>query len=125
MSTCLNGRDMQRIGIAFLVIVLMLLSPVLIPFAIVIAAVSHKRYLRRLHAAAGQFACPACGEILGAEAIRLADAACGEYMQQFYERGVRPRVVRRLHAICARCGARYTFMEAERTFVACPVARQP
>jgi hypothetical protein len=31
--------------------------------------------------------------------------------------GVRFRVVRTLHAICATCGKRYTYLEEENTFI--------
>ena len=55
--------------------------------------------------------CSACGGILGAEAIRLADAAWDQYVAKLREEnpGVRFRLVRTLDAICPHCGARYRY----------------
>src|SRR5262249_27723729 len=72
--------------------------PLFLPFVDVL----HGVYLRRLHAAADQFRCVACGQILGRKSIQLADAEWTERMRELMNRfpGVRPRVVRNLDAIC-------------------------
>ena len=89
--------------------------PVLIPVAIVMAVVDN----RRKRKVAATFRCLKCGRLLGTEALRIADAEFSKHMDELRRAnpGVKYRVVRTGHAICAACGARYTFLDKERTFV--------
>ncbi len=105
---------MTGLALKVLLVVLLILFPIWIP----IVAISHGIYLRRLRRAASAFACLSCGELLGLESIRLADEAWADYMRQLHEQnpGMLLQVVRSVHAICPKCGARYSFIEGERTF---------
>jgi hypothetical protein len=106
---------MRAIAIIFVVTVLLVFLPVIIP----VVALLHLAYRKRLRATACVFACLSCGGILGLESIRLADAAWDEHIRELRAKhpSIRFRLVRHLHAICPRCGVRYTFLERERTFV--------
>ncbi|MEJ2123395.1 MAG: hypothetical protein P8Y67_04970 [Alphaproteobacteria bacterium] len=98
---------------------------VFLPVIIPVVAVSHWLSRRRMQAAARVFACPACGAVIGAEAIQLAEEAWGSHMAELQGRnpGIRirrnpQRITRHLHVICPHCGARYQFIEREKTFTA-------
>jgi hypothetical protein len=107
--------------IALGMIVLLVLLPVALPVAVVLTILND----RRMRAAVRKFACLSCGSNLGEEAIRLADEA---WRQHFSEarannpgvrfRIERRRIVRHLRAICPHCGARYGYVERDRTFAA-------
>jgi len=106
---------MQGIAIIFLAIALVVFLPVIFP----VVALLDRAYLKRMRAAAGAFTCLSCGSILGLESIRLADGAWSEHLRGLEAKypWTRFRLVRHVHAICPACGARYTFLERERTFV--------
>lgn len=102
-----------------------LLLVVFLPVILPVVAVSHWLSQWRMRAAARVFACPACGNVIGIEALRLAEEAWGRHMAEMHREnpGVRlrrsaQRIVRHLNAICPHCSARYEFIERERTFVA-------
>jgi hypothetical protein len=115
-SAALNG-----IALAFLAIIFVVLSPVIVFLVLPFVQFA---YRKRLETAAHRFACLSCGRILGLESLRLADAAWGEHLRKLLENHHRVlRMVRHLHAICPACGARYAFVERERTFVPAPADR--
>jgi hypothetical protein len=103
-------------------IVLLVFLPVVLPVLLVLETLDG----RRMRAAARKFVCLSCGSGLGAEAIRLADQAWSQHFSD--KRADSPgarfhmwrdrRMVRHLRAICPHCGARYGYVERERTFVA-------
>ncbi|MEJ2117354.1 MAG: hypothetical protein P8Y36_05385, partial [Alphaproteobacteria bacterium] len=102
-------------------ILLVVFLPVILP----VVAVSQWLSQWRMRAAARIFACPACGAVIGVEAIRLAEEAWGSHMAELQGRnpGIRirrtpQRITRHLHVICPHCGARYQFIEREKTFTA-------
>ena len=69
---------------------------------------------------ASRFVCLECGEVLGVEAIRLADERWEEIVKaiiSYNETGTRLRLVRTVDAICPHCGCLYLYHQAERTFV--------
>ncbi|HKX30599.1 MAG TPA: hypothetical protein VJ302_23120 [Blastocatellia bacterium] len=106
---------MNKLWVTLLAIVVVLFLPLIL----VAVSVWHGVYLRRLRAAANQFRCASCGQILGSRSIQLADEEWGRRMQEFMKLhpGVRLRMVRNLHAICPTCGKQYQFVEQIRTFV--------
>ncbi|EDL59005.1 hypothetical protein [Gimesia maris] len=68
---------------------------------------------------AGRFVCVECGEVLGVEAIQLADERWDEIVKAIIaksEPGTRLRLVRTVDAICPHCGCQYLYRKAERTF---------
>ena len=81
--------------------------PVLIPIAFLL----HVRDQRHMQAAAGNTHCEGCGSILGAASLQRADAAWGQHVTALFrdQPGVRFRLMRRLKAMCAVCGAEYDF----------------
>jgi hypothetical protein len=109
----------RNVAFEFLIIVSVVLVIVLSPVIIPLAVLSHSFYRKRLIAAARAFRCLSCSAVLGAESIRLADVAWDAYMRQLRETrlGIIFRVVRFFHAICPACGAYYAFLERERSFV--------
>jgi hypothetical protein len=90
----------------------------LLPLILPVAFVLHAIYLHRLRSAASRFACIACGQVLGKESLRLADAEWAKRMQEMRIKypGVMLRVVRDVHAICSKCGKQYRFLEQTRRF---------
>jgi hypothetical protein len=108
------------IALVFLAIIFVALSPV---FAFLVLPFVEGAYRKRLEAAACAFECRCCGQVLGLESLRLADAAWREHCRELRENHRRIRRVRHLHAICPACGAHYTFVERERTFVRTPAMR--
>jgi hypothetical protein len=112
------GGGLALILAGFLFVVFL---PVILP----VVAIDHWLTGRRMQAAARVFACPACGAIIGIEAIRLAEETWGSHMAEIHEKnpGIRfrrspQRIVRHLHAICPHCSARYQFVEREKAFTA-------
>jgi predicted RNA-binding Zn-ribbon protein involved in translation (DUF1610 family) len=96
-----------------------------LPLIIPAAAILHWLHRRRLHAAARLFACPACGAILGDEAIRRADEAWSRHWADLGEKnpGIRfrtgpQRIIRQIDAICPQCGAGYKFAGRGKIFAA-------
>ena len=98
-----------------LVVVIILLSPVLIPVALLLQALSEqtKRGVAR------KFVCLKCGAVLGTESLRLADVAWNEYVSRLLREkpGMRLRLCRTLHAICSQCEQEYHYLEKDKTFV--------
>lgn len=89
--------------------------PLIIPAAIAWQALERRRRQRAVQ----RFACERCGRILGSAALRLGDAAWDKELREILDRlppHVRVRIVRRVDAVCARCGARYMWAEGLRTF---------
>jgi hypothetical protein len=99
----------------FLAVIFVVLSPVIVFLVLPIAAWASRGWLE---SAARTFACLSCGGILGLEALRLADTAWSEHVHELREKHpfVLFRLVRNVHAICPTCGARYAYVERERTF---------
>ena len=110
--------NMNKISTTLLAIGFVIFLPLIVPAALV----WHGVYLRRLRVAADQFKCVGCGHPLERKSIHLADEEWARRMQEFMNRysGVKPRVVRNLHAICSRCGRQYQFVEKIRAFVETP-----
>lgn len=109
-------RSELLLGLLILVVatVLILSLPVLLP----VVAVLEARDRRRLRAAADAFACLECGEILGLAALERADADWAGHLARLHREhpGCRFRLVRDVHAVCTRCGARYRFDEKSAIF---------
>ena len=90
---------------------LLVALPILIPLLAVDQAVTRRRKLAALAAAP----CAVCGSSLSPDALDLADAAWRSTPTVQPAMRLR-RVVRRLHAICPACGARYEWDGARRQF---------
>ena len=106
-------------------IVIFWLLPLLVLLGLAVAAVEGLR----LRKAARRFPCLRCGTILGSAAVKLADKEWRDYLRRLRREhpGVKFHLDRTLDAICPRCGTRYTFSDADRTFhlEAAPPAAQP
>jgi hypothetical protein len=92
---------------------------VLFPLYIPIVSYLVRRDEKRKLALAERFICPQCRQVLGAEALRLADERWAEHMTELHRRwpeAVRWRIVRTLDAICPHCGAQYQFAPKEIAF---------
>ncbi len=108
-----------QITLAFIVLLVSL--PVALPVVLVLATLDG----RRMRATARKFVCLSCGSCLGAEATQLADKAWERRLSERLanNHGVRlhilreRRIVRPFCAICPHCGARYGYVERDRTFV--------
>lgn len=106
----------KNIRECILVLFFILLLPILMPYSLLKDRVE-KRRRRQL---ASRFVCVECGEVLGVEAIRLADERWDEIVKAIISRnepGTRLRLVRTVDAICPHCGCLYLYRKAERTFV--------
>ncbi|QDU03210.1 hypothetical protein V6x_29220 [Gimesia chilikensis] len=106
----------KNIRECILVLFFILLLPILVPYSLLMDRVE-KRRRRQL---ASRFVCEQCGEVLGVEAIRLADEHWDEIVKAIIaksEPGTRLRLVRTVAAICPHCGCQYLYRNAERTFV--------
>jgi hypothetical protein len=94
---------------------IVLALPVLIPLAFV------RHYLdqHRLRVAAERAVCPACGVILGMEALHRADAYWRTYVAELHRNhpGVRFRLVRTVRAICGNCGVMLAYRGEPGTFI--------
>jgi hypothetical protein len=111
-----SGMHARRAISNFLIVVaFVVLLPVIIPAALVIAAVNKHR--RRKVAQA--FVCVRCREVLGPKSLEPADDEWRKDMKELRRKypHLKIRVVRTCHAICPTCGTRYTFRDKERTFV--------
>lgn len=92
------------------------------PLWLPLVALSHWLDQRRLHAAAERSACVACNQILGRKAVKLADQYWEKHMAELLKgtdgsvRFRRRRIVRKLHAVCSNCGAKYEFISQSRQF---------
>lgn len=106
----------KNIRECILVLFFILLLPILMPYSLLKDRVE-KRRRRQL---ASRFVCVECGEVLGVEAIRLADERWDEIVKAIISRnepGTRLRLVRTVDAICPHCGCQYLYRKVERTFV--------
>ncbi|WP_232093296.1 hypothetical protein, partial [Gimesia panareensis] len=75
---------------------------------------------RRRRQLASRFVCEQCGEVIGAEAIRLADERWSKIVEKIRSENdseIRLRLVRTVDAICPHCGCQYCYREEEQTFV--------
>ena len=74
---------------------------------------------RNLRRSARRFPCTRCQGILGDRAVSLADDLWMKHMRTLRERhpGMRFRIVRGLHAVCTKCGARFKFDRDLRAFL--------
>ena len=101
-----------------MVIASILLLPVWIPYVVIWQTVDR----RRLIAAAESFKCPTCGDVLGRQAVTLADQMRQRQMDEMRKAhpGTKFRIGRQYRAVCVRCGARYRFVESARTFAPIP-----
>lgn len=113
----------KNIRECILVLFFILLFPILVPYSLLKDRVE-KRRRRQL---ASRFVCLECGEVLGVEAIRLADERWDEMELQMMrkeepvmrieepvDRVVRSRL---LDAICPHCGCQYLYHKMEQTFL--------
>jgi hypothetical protein len=109
---------MNKVWLALAAVGFVLLLPLFLPLVVVWNAF----HIHRLRSAASRFACSGCGQVLGKEAIRLADREWAKHMHEMSVRfpGARFRVVRDVHAICPKCGKQYRFLEKSRTFAETP-----
>lgn len=96
-------------------VLLVVLLPVIIPFL----AFTQWRDGKRLRALARDFTCLQCGKVMGEQAVALGDAFWRDHMAtlQATSPTIRFRVVRTVHAVCPHCGAKYQFMDDNRTLV--------
>jgi hypothetical protein len=116
-------RTLREIGFGLSIIATLMLVIVSFPIIIPIVAFSQWRELRRMRAAARDFACLNCGQRLGEEAITLGDEAWARKMAEHegpWIEDVGLRMVRQLHAVCPHCGAQYEYVREKRTFVPAP-----
>ncbi len=106
--------DKGGLPIWLLVILLLVAMPVLIPIAMV-QQVLHERWMR---AAARWRSCPACGVVLGVEALGLANKRWQVYLAETHRDnpGIRFRLVRKVFAICTRYGAEWGYDEKAMNF---------
>lgn len=106
------GRALQ---LALTILCFLVLLPIIISVAIILRTLKY----RRLRRAAASFKCRICHHVLGVASIRLADEATGKLMDELRlsQPSVKLRVVQVCNAICASCGARYTFDKEDGTFV--------
>ena len=96
--------------------IFILLLPILAPYSLL----KDRLEKRRRRQLASRFVCEQCGEVLGVDAIRLADERWDEIVKEIIaksEPGTRLRLVRTVDAICPHCGCLYLYRKAEGTFV--------
>lgn len=105
---------MQALRVLLALITVALLLPVLLPLVIVLDVLRRRR---KAHDAE-RFACERCGQVLGRAGLERGDAAWAEHftaLEQDHPYS-KLRVVRDVHAVCLRCGARYHYDKQARTF---------
>jgi hypothetical protein len=109
---------MRQVILLLMVVAFLIACPVLIPIAFVL----HARDQRRMRAAADRARCGRCGAILGAASMHRANTVWAERVAALYRDrpGIRLRLVRRLWALCAACGAEYDFDATLRIFSRLP-----
>jgi len=106
----------KKITGGFIFAIFILLLPIILP----VSLLQSQREKRRMRNLASRFVCLECGEVLGVEAIRLADERWDEIVKAIISRnepGTRLRLVRTVDAICPHCGCQYLYRKVERTFV--------
>jgi hypothetical protein len=110
-----NRNVLLPLSMYAFIVIFILLSPLLIPFACLSYAVDQKR----MYAAAERFRCIVCGVILGRASIERADDEWRKYFDELHRQnpGYRFRVERTVHAICTKCGKPYRFCEKTNGFI--------
>ena len=95
--------------------------PVMFPVAMIQHTLAERRKQRRVLKAR----CVRCGEILGPAALDRADVEWSAHVEQMFRDhpGIRFRMVRTVHAVCADCGQAYRYDEKADAFE--PVADEP
>ena len=103
---------------AILLVPALLLILFTLPITLPIVAWLDARDKRR-RLTASWVACHQCGAMLGPEALARSDATWAEWLANVRREhpGWRMRVVRRVWAVCGRCGAEYGFDEEHRAFI--------
>ncbi|QDV50906.1 hypothetical protein [Gimesia fumaroli] len=107
---------LKKLTDGFIVLIFILLLPIIVPVSL-IQAQREKRQMRKL---ADQFVCLECVEVIGVEALRLADERWSEIVKKIIDEndsGTRLRLVRSMDAICPHCGCVYLYHKADQTFV--------
>lgn len=107
---------LKKITNGFIFAIFILLIPISLP----VSLLQSQREKRKMSQLAGRFVCVECGEVLGVEAIPLADERWEEIVKAIISRnepGTRLRLVCTVDAICPHCGCLYLYRKAERTFV--------
>jgi hypothetical protein len=106
---------MRRIPIPLLLLIVVIAFPVAIPIAIVL----HMRDRRCIRAVAERTRCECCGAPLGVASLRRADAEWAKRAAalQHARLIMRLRLIRRVWAICAACGAEYDYDARTHTFL--------
>lgn len=106
----------KNIRECILVLVFILLLPILVPYFLLKNQVE-KRRRRQL---ASRFVCEQCGEVIGVEAIRLADERWSKIVEKIrseIDSEIRLRLARTVDAICPHCGCQYCYREEGQTFI--------
>ena len=112
------------IPLAVIAVLLVLFTfPVSLPLIALLNALDR----RRLRVAAAAADCVRCGHRLGPEALGAADEAWMAEMADMHRRYPHGtvRVVRRIHAVCTSCGARYGWDERDRALELLPEDPRP
>ncbi|HAH46255.1 hypothetical protein [Gimesia sp.] len=106
----------KNIRECIIVLIFILLLPILVPFSLL----KNQLEKRKRGQLASRFVCLECGNMIGVEAIRLADERWSEIVKIIMSKsdpGIRLRLVRTVDAICPHCCCQYRFRETEQTFV--------
>jgi hypothetical protein len=105
---------MRRIPIPLLLLMIVIAFPVAVPIAVVL----HMRDRRRMQAVAERTRCESCGALLSVASLRRADTEWAKQAAALQHAGVimRLRLIRRVWAICAACGAEYNYDARAHTF---------
>jgi len=105
---------MRRIPIPLLLLIIVIAFPLAVPIAIVL----YMRDRRRMQVVAERTSCEPCGAPLGVASLRRADTEWVRHAAALQHVGVmmRFRLVRRVWAICAACGAEYDYDAHTHTF---------
>jgi hypothetical protein len=105
---------MRRMPIPLLLLMFVIAFPVAVPIALVL----HMRDQRRMQSVAGRTPCERCGATLGVASLRGADAEWKRRATalQHARLMMRLRLIRRVWAICAACGAEYDYDARTQTF---------
>ena len=106
---------MRRLPLPLFVLIIVIAFPVAIPIAVVSWIWDH----RRMRAAAARTNCERCGAALGSASLHRAETEWTKRVAALLDArpGMRLRMVRRLWAICAACGAEYDYDFRSRMFV--------
>ena len=105
---------MRRIPIPLLVLIIVITFPVAVPIAIVLSMWDQ----RRMQVVAERTSCECCGAPLGIASLRRADTQWAKRAAalQHVRAMMRLRLIRRVWAICAACGADYDYDTRTHTF---------